>query len=348
MISRFIIPLCVLLLGLTAFSCEEERFDPVLRLGDAPALTSPGTGASFLITEATAGDDLATFTWSAADFGFPAGVTYAVEADLAGNNFAAPATLAAALTTTETVIANNTVNNFLVSREVAGGTAQDVELRVRAVVGREDDGNVLVSAPVTINVTPFEAERVFPALNVPGAHQGWDPPSAPQIFDVNENGRFEGFVFFPEANNEFKFTDGPSWDVNYGDDGADGTLDQGGANIMATASGMHRLNVDINAQTYTVEATQWGLIGSATPTGWDADTDLVYNADEGTLSLTVDLVVGEIKFRANDAWDINLGDTGADGSLEYGGDNIAVGEDGNYTVTLLLNQPEYGFSLVKN
>ena len=45
----------------------------------------------------------------------------------------------------------------------------------------------------------------------------------------------------------------------------------------------------------------------------------------------------EIKFRANDAWDINLGDTKADGLLEPGGDNIKVAVAGKYLVTLNLS-----------
>ncbi|HEY1114592.1 MAG TPA: hypothetical protein VGE66_13565, partial [Chitinophagaceae bacterium] len=56
----------------------------------------------------------------------------------------------------------------------------------------------------------------------------------------------------------------------------------------------------------------------------------------GAWTVTLNLTAGEIKFRANDGWDINLGDKGNDKTLEPGGDNIPIAAAGNYTVTLNL------------
>ena len=50
-----------------------------------------------------------------------------------------------------------------------------------------------------------------------------------------------------------------------------------------------------------------GVIGSATPSGWDADTDMTYNEEDGSWNLTTNLTDGEIKIRANNDWDINWG-----------------------------------------
>jgi len=60
------------------------------------------------------------------------------------------------------------------------------------------------------------------------------------------------------------------------------------------------------------------------------------------------LVAGEIKFRANDDWALDYGDTGFDGTLEEGGDNIPIDEAGNYTIVLNLETPGYAYSIVKN
>ena len=57
---------------------------------------------------------------------------------------------------------------------------------------------------------------------------------------------------------------------------------------------------------------------------WDAANDV--------FTATLDLVVGQIKFRANDDWTVNLG--GSIGALTQGGDNIDIAADGNYTITL--------------
>ncbi|MEM9929780.1 MAG: SusE domain-containing protein [Bacteroidota bacterium] len=335
-------------------ACEEQVFDPVLVLGNAASISAPADGTSIVIEEGTEGDEFATFTWSAADFGFAAGVSYSVEVDLAGNNFAEAEAIVPAVNATQALVKNGEVNNFLIGRDVAGGTEQAMETRIKAVVGREEDGNVLYSDVVTLNVTPFEAERVYPGLYVPGAHQGWDPATAPQIYDISDppNGIYDGYIFFADASNEFKFTDAPNWDNgNFGDNDGDGNIDDGGDNIVGTDAGLYRLTVNINDKTYTSELTNWGVIGSATPTGWDSDTDMVYDAGTGILSVTLDLVGGDdsaIKFRANDDWATNLGDTGADGTMEYGGDNIAVAESGNYTIELMLGQPIFAYKLTKN
>jgi len=340
--------LMVFLLSFTA--CDEETFDPVLQTGNAPALTAPAS-STFVIAAGQDDATLTTFDWSDAEFGVPTQIFYVLEAALAGSNFAEPTRLQAGLMATETSITNGAINNFLIASGIAGGVAQDVEFRVKGYVGLEVDGNALYSNPVTLNITPFEAEEVFEQLWIPGNYQGWAPADAPGVYSVLNNGSYEGFVYFTEDNTEFKMTDAPNWDNGiFGADAATaGSLATPGDNlVLPGVIGMYRVQADINDLTYSVEATNWGLIGDATPGGWDADTDMVYEAATGLLTLTVDLNQGEIKFRANDDWGINLGDTGGDAKLEYNGDNIAVGEAGNYTVTLDLTGAIYKVDVKKN
>lgn len=78
-----------------------------------------------------------------------------------------------------------------------------------------------------------------------------------------------------------------------------------------------------------------GLIGSATPNGWDSDIDMVQDVDSAHLwSLKLDLIVGEVKFRQNDAWDVNWGAPGfPEGVGIQGGPNIPIPAAGEWTVT---------------
>lgn len=94
----------------------------------------------------------------------------------------------------------------------------------------------------------------------------------------------------------------------------------------------------MNDFTYTVDETVWGIIGDATPGGWGEDTNMTFTAAKGEYVWKADVTLtnGFIKFRANDDWAINFGDNGANGSLEYGGDNIAV-TAGTYHIELILN-----------
>src|SRR5688500_6724310 len=101
------------------------------------------------------------------------------------------------------------------------------------------------------------------------------------------------------------------------------------------------LLVTLNAQVTTV-----GIIGTATPGGWELDTTMVQDPDSSHLwTLSIDLVDGEAKFRANDAWDINWGDTDFPiGVGTQGGPNIPV-LAGHYDVTFNSNTGEYYFEL---
>lgn len=109
---------------------------------------------------------------------------------------------------------------------------------------------------------------------------------------------------------------------------------------------------EMNAKGY-FSVIAWGIIGSATAGGWDADTDMEYipadvNDPENTTNsswvITTDLTSGEYKFRYNDEWDAPVGGNlgggyevvnGTDLVLESGGDNNKITE-GNYTITLKL------------
>lgn len=185
----------------------------------------------------------------------------------------------------------------------------------------------------------------YAEIYVPGGHQGWDPETAPALTSPNNDGIYEGYVNFADDNTEFKFTPERDWDEDFGDTGADGTLDFQGSNILAAQAGFYRITVDLNGLTYTMERTQWGLIGDATPDGWDSDQDMTYDPVENAWVIELGLAAGEIKFRANDDWAINYGDSGSDALLERDGANIVIPEPANYLIKLYLENPDYTYSI---
>jgi len=197
----------------------------------------------------------------------------------------------------------------------------------------------------SVVVAPNPGNETYPLLYVPGGYQGWDPTKTSTVLaSPNVDGKYEGYLNFLEDNTEFKFTDGPGWDVNYGDTGADGVLDQGGDNIKANA-GFYKIDVDLNTLTYTLLKTEWGLIGSATPGGWDADQNMTFDPSTNAWSIQLDLNPGEMKFRANDDWGLNYGDNGGDALLERDGSNIVISNAGNYRITLYLDKPDHTYSI---
>jgi hypothetical protein len=193
---------------------------------------------------------------------------------------------------------------------------------------------------------PPRNPKSYTLLYVPGSYQGWDPTNTNTVLaSVANDGKFEGYLNFPDANTEFKFCQNPNWDVNWGDTGADLTLDPGGDNIKAADPGYYKINVDLNALTYTITKTTWGVIGDATPGGWTTDTPMTYDATEGVWKVTLDLTANGLKFRANNDWPINYGDDGANGVLDAGGANIAIPAAGLYEIKMKLGAPDYTYTI---
>jgi hypothetical protein len=333
-------------------ACTEKDKEPVLAPGNPPLITSPATGTSFTLTENTAGEIFKVFEWTAADFGFDAGVNYTLELDKAGNNFAGAVTVGSINALSLGNITNDKINTILLTKDLPTDEFSNVEFRVVAKLGSDPTLPVLTSQPVTLQIRPFLVTIVYPQLQVPGSYQtpgAWDPTNnSTVIFSARSDDKYEGYIYYGITDAKYKFTKGPSWDTNWGDNGNDGSLEPGGSDIPLTEAGVYKLNVDLNALTHTHTKTDWGLIGSATPNGWDSDQNMTYDPATNKWSITLNLTAGEIKFRANDAWDINFGDTGANKKLEYGGDNIAVAEAGNYTIELNLGTAIYTYKITKN
>jgi len=85
-----------------------------------------------------------------------------------------------------------------------------------------------------------------------------------------------------------------------------------------------------------------GILGSATPTGWDSDTDMA-TSDNVTYTITMTFTTGEVKFRQDDAWTINWGaNTFPTGTGTSGGPNIPV-PAGTYAVTFNRLTGAYAF-----
>ena len=200
---------------------------------------------------------------------------------------------------------------------------------------------------------PYKSAVEYPVIYVPGGYQAasgysegdWAPDAAPNLASVNSDNNYEGYIWFADANSEYKFTEGPNWDVNWGDDNADGTLEANGANLVAPETGMYKINVNLNDMMYTSVKTDWGLIGDATAGGWDNSTPMEFDAERKVWTVVAELGSGAFKFRANDGWDINLGDNDTDGILDYGGADIPVDEPGKYKIELYLGTPDYTYTM---
>lgn len=78
--------------------------------------------------------------------------------------------------------------------------------------------------------------------------------------------------------------------------------------------------------------TPWGVVGSATPNGWDGpDVPFYQSGETGIYVAYITMIEGEWKIRKDNDWAVNYGS--ADGvNLEQDGANI-MGVDGTYKIT---------------
>lgn len=83
-----------------------------------------------------------------------------------------------------------------------------------------------------------------------------------------------------------------------------------------------------------------GMIGAATPNGWNAELPMEYDATANTYSVVTTLTQdGEYKFRANDNWGFAID---KNGDFRDGGDNMVFEkETGEYKVVLDVNSHPY-------
>lgn len=163
-----------------------------------------------------------------------------------------------------------------------------------------------------------------------GNGNGWGSPASP-LYSPAGDGKYTGFMYL---DGEFKFRSGEdNWNApDWGKGASEGTLAEQAGNLSADA-GYYKVEVDLGALTYKLTPiTTIGIVGPAQAGGWDADTDMTYNKETGAWEATVELAADEMKFRANDGWDINWG--GTENNLTQGGNNIKVATAGKYFIQL--------------
>lgn len=320
-------------------SCEKDEDRLTVKQGTAPALTS--SASTIVLNKDDADEDALTFTWtpldliwSKTDYTFANAAAYTLEVDKAGNNFAKPVVVAMSGTTSKKYTVTE-LNTLLTKLELTPGVADTIEARIKSQMGANTA--LHVSNILKVMATPFVSVIDYPSVYVPGSYQGWTPATADKIASVKDDKTYEGYFNFPDAVNEFKITSDPDWDhTNYGDAG-NGKLSTDGGNFKVEGAGYYLLKANLNANTWSATKVSWGVIGDATGS-WDADKDMTYDPATKAWKITLNLSAGELKFRANDAWDINLGDKATpDGFLEYGGKNIKITEAGKYDITLNLS-----------
>ena len=315
------------LIGLL-FSCEKDETKVIMSASPvAPTLTT----VPDLTLQRAKGANMLEFVGTAVDPGFAASANYFLEACASGNKFANTVSLVSAIDPASMKISVSDLNGILIKKFPTDATSS-IDIRLRAVLvvdagtgapGTSSAPFEYISATKTVNTTTYGLPRLD--LINSGVTQ--------KIESALGDGKYTGFVKLDKTK-PFTLKD-PDANIVYGANGS--ALAVTSTGINPTDNGWFKLSADTKALTYSMEPYMIGLVGSATPNGWNSpDQKMDYDAATGTWKITITLVDGDIKFRLNDGWAWNLG--GTSDKLTVDGANITL-TAGKYTIALTITNP---------
>ena len=293
----------------------------VTPIADPSVLKSANASVSLALASASSPSN--SFSWTSSFVGYPGVVTYTLQYDSAGKNFALPNEIAVGASLFAKTLTQGEMNATALSSGIPGGNLGKVEYRIKAVTAL---GAIAYSNLVNVTIQSY-----LPILRMflPGSYQGatgngndWDPGTAPELIRDLRSGVFNDlyyiYIYLP-AGAEFKVTVGRSWDVNYG--GSSGTLSTSGGNLSVATAGFYRVSVNRTTLKYDIREGRMGFVGGSTGAGWNPP-NVFPTYTMGTAA--TNLFVGINTFTGNGGWkliDNNAWDNGSkavDETRSYG------------------------------
>lgn len=288
------------------------------------------------------------FQWGKMEFGYPAAVTYTVQVDIAGNNFANAQDVTATPKLSADIL-GKALNTSMVELQkiykFTHGVAQEVEFRVKGSIS--DTAEPLYTTAQDAQVSSY---FTYSKVWVIGDYCGWNHKTTQFLYGFNDEKKdyFEGWIGFRgKAANGFKITDSPGWDKgnwglkegdSYDIEASEVSLfnDGGSQNIDIYHKNFYKLGFDKTTETLFNIASMntFGISGTAISgndliMGFDGDTQEFY--------LTATWNDGEIYFRADEQdGDLSYGLGESEGKLAKGTVGIPV-KAGTYEVRVSIN-----------
>lgn len=324
---------------------------------DGIMFTNTATGA-YTLSPSNAEGLAERFVWNAVDMGVQTPITYELQGS-SNESFSSMTVLSQGTSTNAAV----TVNQMLDLAEEAGlDNDPETELpntgtlyfRVRAFAGSDAansvdqfSDNMAISVELSENTDGAPVETKMHLYMVGDATAaGWEPANNnTPLFRDSENehlfyfeGRFaggadvEGFKLL-ETSGDWQ----PQWGLSEGSLSNSTILGGDPDAIPVPADALYSLVINTEEMTYSFEELEAadttiyqtiGVLGDATPGAWDSDTDMTQSSFDPHIWYlkNVEIVEGEFKFRANDAWDVSWGiaSDALSGKANLGGENMTT------------------------
>ena len=245
-----------------------------------PITLVPSSTADLTLLVTNASNKAISFNWNESAYGTNV-INYALQMDVAGNNFATPQVLKTGTTLNSSITVND-LNSLAIAAGIIGGSSKSMEFRVVSYLGTTYATKMVTSNVVSVKLTTFTP--VPPALYIVGdaTDGGWsNPVPLPSQQFSRIDGVSYGIVVKLTAGKSYLLlpTNG-DWGHKYGGASATGgalLADNAvpGSNTPAPATtGMYQIVVNFQTGTYTVTPftntipTALFIVGDATDGGW--------------------------------------------------------------------------------
>lgn len=320
----------------------------------APASVNGFTATSSQIVLSSANDSttVTKFSWNAADYGFSAVLTYTLLFDVPSDTSGATGWANAMKVTIATDSVSKSwlgtdLNHIVNQLGLDPGVASSIVVRLKIDANQSTGAASTVPslfADLPLTVTPYHVQVVYPKLYVAGdfLNPTWTQKDQPGwvLASAKRNTAYEGYVNFPNTDNNFKLSAEADWNgLNYGWGGSLTKMDPtNNGNLYYHGPGYARVQADVGDLSISVTPAQFTIAGdfnswnnTATPMTFDPATNL-------WTATGVSMTTGDkYKFEGNTSWTMEFGlDT--KGNLVASGGNIIATKTGTFTVTLDLSQ----------
>lgn len=343
---KYISLACASIFALSSCNDDEDLLKVNPSDYKAASIITPNDQTTIVLTEDQQ-DSITTFSWNKAEYGVNVIPKYSLEITTKDDtNFEKSIELTSNSTELEYKSTFKDLNNKVLELGLEANVAHELIYRVVSTIGTQ--GSELLNSTIQhITITPYPTD-LSTTWGVIGDFTGWADGKDVAFWKSDATNVLISYIDITkfkenEEFSEIKFRQNNKWDFDYGDNGADGTLDKGGSNIKINKIGSFRITMNLNDLTYKVEDYTWGLVGDATPNGWAGpDTKLTYDGTIDSWVTNVTLKKGEFKFRLNNdsSYAVNFGGSETEGILKENGDNIKV-EAGTYKITANFNKTIY-------
>jgi hypothetical protein len=340
-----------LTLCLALGACKRDLVNTTLQ-NPSGIPTFTASTSTIALTSTEDSTTVVNFTWTNPNYGYSAAITYTLLIDLVADTSGTAAwgnAVKVSIPTNDLSKSylgtdfNRILNQLGLPFDAPSALVVRLEADVAQSTGAASTVPTLVK-DITLSVTPYKVILIYPKLYVAGDFltPSWTQIDQPGwiLASVKSDGTYEGYLNFPNNDNNFKLCTQLSWNgTNYGWGSSGTTISGSGSagNCYFAGPAYCRVVADTKGLTNSYTPTKWRLAGDFN--GWSLSaTPMTFNAATNQWTAeNVSMTAGNTyKFEGDDAW-VNSFGLDAKGNLAFGGGNITAAKTGTFTVTLDLS-----------